>query len=175
MGETQDKVDKLLSQFEGLDLNQKLYFLYSELLNERHYAALHHEYLEENIQLDDFDYAVIEQEQREMRIVSTQFTDKELLFLSWATGMWDGMTRNGVTLRLGMIVLALICDKRNPQVYQNIISRTRGSGAIDQDWMLNDRQEAELFAKLQNINYPSRISPLVKYLNEWLMKRRRTM
>lgn len=175
MGETQDKIDQLLREFESKDLNEKLSFLYAEYLNSRYSLQLDHEWHVENNPMDDFDYEQAEQDHRDMRIEALEFTDKEILFLSWAAGMWDGMARSRISLRLGMTILALICDKRSPQVYQNIISRTKKKGAIDKDWMLNTSQEAELFAKLNKLDDPSRINPLVTYLNEWLMARRRTL
>jgi len=40
--------------------------------------------------------------------------------------------------------------------------------------MLNKSQEAEFFAKLEGLEDPGRVGPLVKYLNTWLLQRRRS-
>ena len=175
MGETQDKIDQLLRDFESKDLNEKLSFLYAEYLNSRYSLQLDHEVYVENYERDEVYYEQAELAHRDMRIEELEFNDKELLFITRAAGMWDGMARSGISLRLGMTILALICDKKSPQVYQNIISRTTRRGNIDQDWMLNASQELELFAKLEKLNDPSRIDPLVEHLNGWLMARRRTL
>jgi hypothetical protein len=174
VGKTQEKIEKLVADFNLLDLDQKLLFLYSESLYNRYSDILDHEFHQENNPLDEYDYEQIEQDFRDMRIENLEFTYEEVLFLFFATGMWDGMVRNHISLRLAMTILALICDKKNPQVFQNAISRTRQRGALDSDWMLNKSQEAEFFAKLEGLEDPSRVSPLVKYLNTWLLQRRRS-
>ncbi len=178
MGKTQEKIEQMVADFQRLDLNEKLEFLYRENLVKRFSAELEHEWHLENETfefLDDGYYAMVEQDYRDMRIENLEFTYEEVLFLFYATGMWDGMLRNHISLRLAMTILALISDKQRPQVFQNLLSKTRQRGSIDTDWMLNSSQEAELFSKLEGLNDPGRINPLVTYLNSWLTEKRRSV
>ncbi len=173
MGKTQDKIDKRLAEFDLLNLEEKLKWVYEETLYERYGTLLDHEWHAEHNTLDDFEVEMAERDLREMRIAALEFTDKEILFLCKASGMWDGMIKNGVTIRLGMTFLALICDKKNPQVFQNIVSKTHGGGSIDLDWTLSPEQEQELFAKLDGLEVSRRGSVVTNFLERWLLKVRR--
>jgi hypothetical protein len=168
MGETQDKVDKLLSQFEGLDLNEKFQRLYEELLYERYGLTIFHEGIQE-YEESEMNAGRYEHELLVSQIEDTDLTYKELLFICKATGIIDALLANHYSNRSITAIIALMANK-HPQVAANAISESPNRGTLDTDYLLATREQDDLFAKLSVFDRDARFNPIKKRLEEWVVK-----
>jgi hypothetical protein len=168
MGETQDKVEKLLSQFEGLDLNQKFQRLYEELLYERYGSTIIHEEIRE-YEESEMNAGRYEHELLVSQIEDTNLTYKELLFIYKATGMIDALVANHFSNRSIAAIIALMANK-HPQVAANAISESPNRGKLDTDYLLAVQEQDELFAKLSVFDRDARFNLMKKHLEEWVVK-----
>jgi len=163
-----DSINQQLSDFQKLGLEEKLTKLFEESLLERYSLQLEKEgigeieysdeYLDQRIN-DDLEY----------RISELILTAKEILFITKALGFWDILVRQNGSHRSAALILNLL-TKQNAQLLQNVLSRSETRGVNNKDFTLNQSEEIEFFAKLDNLPKATLPQNIIHNLRDWNKK-----
>jgi hypothetical protein len=163
MGPVRQRVNEMLETFSGMEYDQKLLTIYSELLENRFSQQIESEELEwpeytdeelEQIQLDMLDD----------RIAHLELLNREMLFILKSTGIIDVLTRRFVTSSKVSKLISLVV-KRSPSAKALEIDLNKKRA--DSDFCLGNAEFEEFLAKLEILKNNGMPQELITHFVRW--------
>ena len=161
MGPVRQRVNEMLDKFSGLDIDQKLLTIYSELIEERFSLQLgNEEYESPEYTEEDLEY--IQSELLEQRIAELHFTYRELLFVLKSTGILNELSRQFASSSQISKVLAILMQKSAKKLEQDL-----NSSRTAQAFCLEGNEESEFLEKMAVLRSNGLPKEVVQHFVRW--------
>ena len=163
MGPVRQRVNEMLDTFNGMDIDQKLLAIYSELLEERFSQQLDSEEYESPEYSDE----LLEQWQADMkddRIANQDFLNREWLFILKSTGVIDVLRQRFVTSSKVSKLLSLII-KQSPSAKALEIDLNKKQELSD--FCLSDAEFKEFLGKMEILRSNGMPQELITHFVRW--------
>lgn len=161
MGPVRQRINEMLDKFSGLDIDQKLLTIYSELLEEKFSLQLDNEEYE-SPEYTEEDLEFIQSELLEHRIAELHFTYRELLFVLKSTGILNELSRQFTSSSQISKVLAILMQKSAKKLEQDL-----NSSRTAQAFCLEGKEESEFLEKMAVLRSNGLPKDVVQHFVRW--------